>query len=142
MSIRFTVSQWRAERGALNRGAPPPKCPNCGRTGFYAPREDHSEKTRNTYRACLFCGFWQDVGGPAGRATRYECHGHQETRGPGVGWRCPSCNGEKAPGTGEPWPTDDPKHRWWLVPQGLSQADYITYWRMEWGHDAKPYGII
>jgi len=41
-----------------------------------------------------------------------------------------------------PWPVDDEKHRWWLVPQNMSQDEYVTYWRMEWGHDAKPYGII
>ncbi len=142
MSSRYTTKQWRTERSALNRGDPPSKCPRCNRTGFYAPREDHPEKPRKPYRSCSFCGLWQDVGGDEERATKYECHGHLETNAPGATWQCPSCGTEKKPDAGKPWPVDDPKHRWWFVPQDLSQDEYITYWRMDWGHDAKPHGII
>ena len=99
MSSRYTAKQWREERSALNRGDPPSKCPSCKRTGFYAPREDHPEKPRKPYRACLFCGFWQDVGGDEGRATKYECHGHLGTTAPGAKtWRCPGCGLEKDTG--------------------------------------------
>lgn len=34
-------------------------CPNCKNVGFYGPKGDVSRR----YRACKFCGFWQEADG-------------------------------------------------------------------------------
>ncbi|MBI2042718.1 MAG: hypothetical protein HYT21_03175 [Candidatus Nealsonbacteria bacterium] len=40
------------------------QCPKCGEVGFYGPRIDPDSKK---YRACKFCGWWQEVQGEEGR---------------------------------------------------------------------------
>jgi len=37
------------------------RCPECKTLGFYNPREDKNSGRK--YRACKFCGFWQEVSG-------------------------------------------------------------------------------
>ena len=36
-------------------------CPRCGTHGFYGPRGSSSDGRK--YRACKFCGFWQEAWG-------------------------------------------------------------------------------
>lgn len=39
-------------------------CPNCQAVGFYGPKitvNDTTEEITRRYRACKFCGFWQEV---------------------------------------------------------------------------------
>lgn len=38
------------------------ECPSCHEIGFYGPREIKSEGRK--YRACKWCGFWQEAAGP------------------------------------------------------------------------------
>jgi hypothetical protein len=142
MSGRFTAKEWREENSALNGGEQPRACPGCGRTGFYRTRDDHPDKRGRQFRACTFCGFWQDVEGEPHRRIRYECHGHAATSKPDQAWTCPECGKRFEPKDSVPWPSDDPSHQWWQVPQNLSQDEYITYWQLEWGHDAKPFGVV
>jgi ribosomal protein L37AE/L43A len=142
MHQRYTVRHWRSEHSELHRGGAPAKCPQCTRTGFYAPRDDHPEKPGKPFRACSFCGFWQDVGKDPTKALMFECHGHTVIRPSGSTWSCPTCGREFTGQTKEAWPAEDTAHQWWHVPQNLSQEEYITYWSLEWGHDAKPFGIV
>ena len=68
----YTEKQWEEER-RLNKfcGQHPNwfhsgctlQCPQCGAAGFYGPKIDSDS---NKYRACKFCGWWQEVRG-AGR---------------------------------------------------------------------------
>ena len=40
-------------------------CPQCQSVGFYGPKltVDNSGKATRKYRACKFCGFWQEAWG-------------------------------------------------------------------------------
>lgn len=139
---RYSAGTWRAERSDLHRGRPPLPCPKCQRTGFYAARDDHPLEGGKPYRACCFCGFWQEVGKEPVAAAKLECHGYSVIRPPGAAWVCPTCGKKPDAGSAKPWPVDDKMHRWWDVPQNLSQDEYLAYWRLEWGHDASPFGIV
>ena len=46
-------------------------CPNCQNLGFYGPKvtTDEAGGVTRRYRACKFCGFWQE----AGRGKPYRC---------------------------------------------------------------------
>lgn len=139
---RYSVGDWRAERSNLHRGQAPLACPKCKRTGFYSARDDHPLDPSRPYRACCFCGFWQDAGKDPVDALMLECHGHSVIRPVGARWACPTCGKGPDEDSIKPWPNDDKKHRWWDVPQNLSQDEYIAYWRLEWGHNADPFGIV
>jgi hypothetical protein len=38
-------------------------CPSCNVVGFYGPRGRAEENFQRKYRACKFCGFWQEAFG-------------------------------------------------------------------------------
>ena len=55
--IVFTLSNGYSFGGSL-------PCPNCKTIGFYGPRRNPPEgEIIRKYRACKFCGFWQEVWG-------------------------------------------------------------------------------
>ena len=57
-TIEYTEDEWAEESYALGaERADPVPCPRCKRTGFYGPRALEAK-----YRACRFCGFFQEVG--------------------------------------------------------------------------------
>ncbi len=68
MDKEYTEKQWEEEMkrsffcgrhwGAGSCIIP---CPRCGVIGFYGPRGGSSQGRK--YRACKFCGFWQEVWG-------------------------------------------------------------------------------
>lgn len=81
----YTEAQWSAETqttplfipqidGSWRALAVNLPCPKCKKVGFYAPikfpPEASEDKIIRKYRACKFCGFWQDVPGYPG--TRNE----------------------------------------------------------------------
>lgn len=138
--LRFSVNDWHAENKALNHGGKPPPCPNCQRTGFYSPRSGDGQP--RYYRACKFCGLWQKAGKKPRKTIRYECHDEVLWKAPTEGWECPTCGRRFEPDTCAAWPIDNPKHVWWNVPQNLGQSEYLAYWRLEWGYDAQPFGIL
>jgi hypothetical protein len=39
------------------------KCPSCHTLGFYNPRRGEQDGKPRLYRACKFCGFWQEAKG-------------------------------------------------------------------------------
>lgn len=73
----FTEADWQREfesatplQGRRDDGTVMPPmgsdipCPVCGVTGFYGPRiEETDGKPERLYRACKFCGFWQEASG-------------------------------------------------------------------------------
>jgi hypothetical protein len=138
----YTLAAWEASIAALygQRGAPSP-CPHCRRTGFYGPRQAQG-RTRQ-YRLCRFCGFEQEVGGPAVMLVA-SVHGCPEWRAiagaPYIWWvrpdeasyRCPYCRAsvdvERAR---VPPPFQDPAHAWWKVPQGMSHDESLAYWESQ-----------
>ncbi len=142
--MEYTEADWLAEDAALKKGSAPPPCPSCGRTGFYAPRADDNIPPRH-YRACKFCGLWQDVGMRPHTIIRYECHHwlHQvaDWKEPHESWDCPVCDKHFMPVDAVSWPRDNPAHLWWKVPQSLSQAQYAEVWT-NLGMRPPPFGII
>ncbi len=142
--VEYTEADWLAEDAALKKGSAPPPCPSCGRTGFYAPRADDNIPPRH-YRACKFCGLWQDVGMRPHTIIRYECHHwlHQvaDWKEPHESWDCPVCDKHFMPVDAVSWPRDNPAHLWWKVPQSLSQAQYAEVWT-NLGMRPPPFGII
>jgi hypothetical protein len=83
MDLEYRDEQWADEVMATrevvtNFGSIIP-CPDCATVGFYGPRavEDAAGVTVRKYRACKFCGFWQEVGGEPYRCSMFfhECGG-------------------------------------------------------------------
>ena len=132
----YGLADWTAEVTALHvaRQAPP-QCPKCGRTGFYGPRWD--ARTRR-YRACKFCGLWQDVSRPPHLVIRYECHHADgssvaDWKEPQESWTCPVCRRNLGPSEAVPWPVDVPGHPWWTVPQGMTYTEACDYFEQHDG---------
>lgn len=154
----YSEADWQAENTALQQGVDPQPCPKCRCTGFYSTRcaEPLAGKTEpRHYRACKFCGFWQDVDAAAvpHRATAHGCAGWPKPAGASwVWWVAPTDTTYACPNktcgqqvivaqTLVPIPADDPQHPWWSVPQHCSQAYYLAFWSAE-GLDTSPFGVL
>lgn len=137
----YTDADWHAENQTLLAGGNPPPCPRCGRRGFYAPR--WAEPDRH-YRACKFCGFWQNVDSPPHEIIRYECTGHDhcvaDWKEPHESWACPICGTSYTPTAAVPWPAHNPKHCWNKAPASGTQADFAAFWTNN-GFPAPHFGI-
>ncbi len=121
----FTEEQWESEMqspgiqveltsGPFSFGKSLP-CPVCEVVGFYGPRVAGQRK----YRACKFCGFWQEVpkepltiwGNKGYRCTHIYCpNGHEyDWVHPNINEfrNCKTCNAklEKTD-----WASDNPNH--------------------------------
>lgn len=87
-------------------------CPWCKITGFYGPRVAEERK----YRACKFCGWWQEVGdGEPYRCTAVQCLDclHADAHQKFNGQVCRKCgSGNK---TEIPWPIDHNEHPAWAM---------------------------
>ena len=139
----YTLADWEAESFAIfGEGGDPGACPDCGRTGFYGPRFADPDRR---YRACRFCGFWQDVDGDAERyiPTAHSCELWPEvSKSAYIWWVAPGTDAFDCPFCQEPLivdastvpiPSDTPKHPWWHIPQGRPQSFYQRLWRnWEW----------
>lgn len=139
----YTRADWEAESFSIfAEGADPGACPQCGRTGFYGPRFADPDRR---YRACRFCGFWQDVDGGAERylPTAHACELWPEvSKAPYIWWIEPGTDAYDCPFCQEPVlvdsstvpvPADTPQHPWWRIPQGRGQSFYQRLWRnWEW----------
>lgn len=71
-------------------------CPECGNIGFYSPRSGGERK----YRACKFCGFWQDVDERPGHCRIMICDNHT---GPfaKINWQYQGNQGKDCDGCGK-----------------------------------------
>ena len=98
--MTYTATDWDEEcMASFGEGRDPGPCPDCGRTGFYGPRIDATERH---YRQCRFCGFTQ-MAGEAPVQYQPTVHGCSEwpecARAPYVWWvsqevesyLCPFC---------------------------------------------------
>ena len=84
--MMYTTSQWEKEMD-LNKfcgkhpnwfysGCTIP-CPSCQSVGFYGPKRTENEITKEItrrYRACKFCGLWQEVNGEPYRCIALYCN--------------------------------------------------------------------
>ena len=140
-ALAYSLDDWTAENLALNEGKPPVACPCCARIGFYAPRR--AEDGRH-YRACKYCGFWQDIEKPPHEIIRFECagtdHWYADWKEPHESWTCPQCQRIFRPRDSVAWPVDDATHPWRAAPTSGSQAEYQQFWEM-YGCEAPVFGI-
>ncbi len=134
----YPLEQWDEDCfAAFGEGRDPSPCPDCGRTGFYGPRIDATDRR---YRQCRFCGFTQMVDEDATRyqPTVHTCEAWPEcARAPYIWWvpsdvtsfLCPFCHARLPVETVRVvGPVQDRKHPWWRVPQGRSRPYYMRFW--------------
>jgi predicted RNA-binding Zn-ribbon protein involved in translation (DUF1610 family) len=137
LTTDYSESVWRWEQQVIESGAEPLPCPKCGRTGFYGPR---TRRWHRNYRACRFCGFWQDLDDKAKycRSVVHGCSRWPHVAGaPYIWWvlpgqrafTCPYCMAEVRVESAEVNnPYFNRSHPWWKVPQNKSQARYMKFW--------------
>ncbi|KKS10957.1 MAG: hypothetical protein A3J30_00095 [Candidatus Wildermuthbacteria bacterium RIFCSPLOWO2_02_FULL_47_9c] len=123
---KYTEEQWVEEMKApgvlitptFGYGRTLP-CPNCKTVGFYGPRADDLVKTTRKYRACKYCGFWQEAFGPIWEETQgeaYRCTAVHCTKCGIYDWRVPwadrfgDCETCKIPLQETQWAFDEPDH--------------------------------
>lgn len=134
----YTEDDWDSEMAALfSEGGGPGSCPSCTRSGFYGPREAEGPRR---YRACKFCGFWQDVGQPpvTNKATVHNCEEWPAVAGAAYIWwvrpdedsySCPYCAAEvRIDEAFVTAPAQDSSHPWWRVPQGMTLDEAADFW--------------
>jgi len=134
----YTRDDWDAESYSIfGEGGNPAACPECGRTGFYGPRFAEPERR---FRACRFCGFWQDVDGPPTRylPTAHTCDPWPElSHAPYIWWVSSDTDAYDCPFCGDPvivavavvpTPAETPKHPWWKIPQNRPPSFYRRLW--------------
>lgn len=134
----YSLDDWDAETFAgFGEGRNPASCPECGRSAFYGPRIDSTDRR---YRQCRFCGFTQAVDEPAVRHTPtvHACDPWPEcARAPYLWWvapwvdsyPCPFCRQRVDVAAARVQrPVDDPNHPWWRVPQDRRSFYYRRLW--------------
>lgn len=137
-SLRYSTRDWEEDlMASYGLGSDPSPCPHCGRTGFYGPRIDPTERH---YRQCRFCGLTQMVEEEWERhlPTAHDCESWPEcARAPYVWWIGPEVESYLCPYCGKrvtvaearvSRPSDDTSHPWWKVPQNRSKAYYSRFW--------------
>ena len=141
LQLSYAVDDWQSEWAALRANGDPPPCPCCRRCGFYEPKLAPPSRR---YRACKFCGFWQDVDESPREIIRYECQGPgghwaADWKVPTESWTC-SCGKTYSPEERVPWPADDAAHWWNQAPTSGTQNDFRKFWSQH-GITPGPFGI-
>ena len=142
LQLTYSLDEWQRDLDALRANSDPPPCPCCSRRGFYEPK--WAEPNRH-YRACKFCGFFQNVDDAPYDVIRYECRdpNHDvvaDWKVPTETWTCTLCGRLYLPVQHVPWPADDPLHPWNQVPISGSQDEYRRFWNHH-GSQVGPFGI-
>lgn len=139
---QFTPEQWEKEMSQarvcgrhlqIQAGSCNILCPSCGTLGFYSPRgrQDEVGNVPRKYRACKFCGFWQEAegkiynkkGGAPYRCTMVQCSDCKT-----YDWRFPwqedfgKCGNCKSNALRQvEWPTEDPSHLFHKIKEGIEK---------------------
>ncbi len=106
-------------------------CPQCNIVGFYGPRKAQEGEGTRKYRACKFCGFWQEASGTV-RDERggepYRCVAIRCDKCQAYDWqvpwaseikRCETCGAEMKK---IDWASDDPKHPFIKIRDQIAQV--------------------
>ena len=123
--MTYTLKQWEEENGIVQSSYHPHygscrlPCPNCKVIGFYAPRGDAEGRK---YRACKFCGFWQEVDGEPYRYEAVLCPdcGCFDWHIKFTGQVCNNCGGVNK--TRCPWAIDCLSHPFWQLKQQFEKC--------------------
>lgn len=134
----YSEEDWTEEREQILAQELADACPNCGRTGFYGPREAEGDRQ---YRMCKFCGFYQGVDEEPEqlRPCAHQCENQTEILGaPEIQWVSPDettyscfhCDEEvDAEDSTIVPPVENDAHPWTEVPQGLTYGQYYEFWQ-------------
>ena len=114
--ITYPLEVWQAENFLLRNGVTA-ACPFCHKVGFYYPCYANGERR---YRACKFCGMWQEVGGPA-----YRCVA--------VSHKCKTARNKRVYNWFVPW-SDNVKNLNKKTKAPKCQCGR-TWWRIKWAID-------
>jgi len=125
--FKFTEQDWKEEMDKINFcrkhegfGSCNLSCPDCGTISFYGPRGRKEEGFPRKYRACKFCGFWQEAFGKVfdERGNKpYRCNMILCNNCSTYSWRepwskifghCENCSSEDLKQV--KWPTEDASH--------------------------------
>ena len=137
MNKQYTEKDWEDEMKSnffcgkhLPLGSCSLLCPQCKTLGFYGPRGSSSSGRK--YRACKFCGFWQEAwgnffnehGGGPYRCIAVYCDkcGYFDWQDPwaeGGFKHCPKCGAEMKK---IDWASDDPKHHFHKIKEQMDKA--------------------
>ena len=106
-------------------------CPDCGNLGFYGYRESGKGKTLRMYRACKFCGFWQEVDGKPYRCYMVfctDCYAYDWHKPNEKFTVCTNCGSEEIKKI--EWPAKNPTHKFWkekerIIKKHLASHDIV-----------------
>ena len=109
------------------------RCPVCSALGFYGPRlEKRRDDVDRRYRACKFCGFWQEVTGYVHRekgGTPYRCIMVSCARCGSYDWKVPWDIQDKLCGRcgtamlEVKWPNEEPTHPFSVWRKALERSN-------------------
>ena len=124
--MKYTQEQWKEEMEKTatcshsNYGSCSIACPWCEITGFYGPRDDFNGRH---YRACKFCGWWQEVDGDEPyRCTAVQCLDclHADAHKVFEGQACRKCGSKNK--VQIPWPIDHKEHPAWEIMNRINKS--------------------
>ena len=136
----YSEADWQADVDHRNAGGDNRPCPQCGRSGFYGPRDDTHGRH---YRHCKYCGLLQNVGEEPIQciSTVHDCDDWPRVCGAAYIWwvtpdeatyRCPCCerimtvNSTRIAG-----PIENPDHPWASMPNLIDQKISLSHWATE-----------
>ena len=103
-------------------------CPNCKNVGFYGPKvtiDNNTKEITRRYRACKFCGFWQE----ADKGEPYRCIALYCQNCDSYDWTAPkeeddykSCRQCGTQFKKIDWASDNPSH---IFHNTKKQMDYV-----------------
>lgn len=133
--MTYTLKDWEKEEEIRKISYHEPwgscrlPCPNCRVVGFYAPRGDNEGRR---YRACKFCGFWQEARGKVFDKRGGEPYRCEAVLCPDCGifdWHInfvgQACNNKNCKGTNKtkcPWAIDCLAHPFWQIKRELEKC--------------------
>ncbi len=139
MQQEYSENQWQNEGATAFRcehsqlGSCSLPCPQCKEVGFYSPRQAFADdKKVRKYRACKFCGFWQEAWGDVYNergGAPYRCKMMHCSDCKRYDWKVPwakelgPCGKCRSENTEEvAWPSDDPNHPFHTLKEQIRQA--------------------
>lgn len=136
----FSEAEWKKEMDQVSFCGKHPNwfystctisCPNCHSLGFYGPKMTVNEAKEiiRKYRACKFCGFWQEVddGEPYRCIALYcgSCGAYDWTtpKGEEDYKSCGQCSSKNVK---IDWASDNPEHAFWKLKKQMDDLHAIV----------------
>lgn len=133
----YSEADWCADTAHRDSGGDNHPCLQCGRRGFYGPRDD---KRGRHYRLCKYCGLLQNVDDEPVQciSTAHCCAEWPHVAGaPYIWWvtpaeatyRCDCCGQSVDVASARiSGPAEDPHHPWATLPDLIDQTTASPFW--------------